>query len=560
MANGRISLSRLSFKELKRLNASSVFLNSPSHLIIFFALEFILLWACIILMCITDDVGSSYLSIYGYSVLIFCLTPGIYVTCRCRGETARRILLYESYLMVINLLLTLVVSLPVFIHGLGLLLDFYMPFGKTTESIKSWVNVLRWVILILLPMVIFNGIYLLVKLGRAAGNPLLWGADRFSENQIKFVWLAKQRNEPFSDDQVPPAENEERIAAPKNRRAVAIGFALLILVMPAAVIFSARWMRWGIPRAFGIEVAAEMKYRAAADAGDLEAQYQLGMAYEFGRGVAEYPRYAMAWYRRAAEKGHVLSLYRLGVNCEAGKGSFLGVKRAESAAPWYRRAAEKGHAPSQCRLGVFYAKGWGVDRNPKKAVEWYRKAAVQGFAQAQFYLGACYAQGAGVEKDLKHAAEWYRKAAVQGHAPAQFRLGGCYARGEGVPQDHKQAAEWYRKSADQNVKEAQFALGECFMKGEGVPQNTKQAIYWYRRAAERDYRPAKRELEEIKDKFVKRRTAAEKGDADAQYDLGDCYENGVWVDKDLKQAAEWYRKAAAQGHEDAKKALKRLGY
>ena len=51
------------------------------------------------------------------------------------------------------------------------------------------------------------------------------------------------------------------------------------------------------------------------------------------------------------------------------------------------------------------------------------------------------------------------------------------------------------------------------------------------------------------------RGAAEKGDAQAQFDLAMCYRNGLGVEKDEKQAAEWLRKAAAQGHAEAKKAL-----
>jgi TPR repeat protein len=36
------------------------------------------------------------------------------------------------------------------------------------------------------------------------------------------------------------------------------------------------------------------------------------------------------------------------------------------------------------------------------------------------------------------------------------------------------------------------------------------------------------------------------------------YENGRGVEKDDRQAIEWYRKAAAQGNNNAEEALKRL--
>ena len=43
------------------------------------------------------------------------------------------------------------------------------------------------------------------------------------------------------------------------------------------------------------------------------------------------------------------------------------------------------------------------------------------------------------------------------------------------------------------------------------------------------------------------RKAAEQGLAQAQCRLGDFYEYGEGVTKDLVKAAEWYRKAAEQG-------------
>ncbi len=52
--------------------------------------------------------------------------------------------------------------------------------------------------------------------------------------------------------------------------------------------------------------------------------------------------------------------------------------------------------------------------------------------------------------------------------------------------------------------------------------------------------------------------AAEQGHAYAQFTVGLMYENGDGVSKDIDEARKWYRKAADQGHEAAKEALKRL--
>ena len=42
--------------------------------------------------------------------------------------------------------------------------------------------------------------------------------------------------------------------------------------------------------------------------------------------------------------------------------------------------------------------------------------------------------------------------------------------------------------------------------------------------------------------------AAMQGDAEAQYQLGNCYYNGDGVRKDFSAAADWYREAAEQGY------------
>ena len=69
--------------------------------------------------------------------------------------------------------------------------------------------------------------------------------------------------------------------------------------------------------------------------------------------------------------------------------------------------------------------------------------------------------------------------------------------------------------------------------GRGVEKDLKEAAKWYRKAAEQ-------------------------GHAYGQYNLGDMYENGKGVEKDRDEARKWYGKAAAQGHEEAGKRLKAL--
>src|ERR1051325_2811634 len=50
--------------------------------------------------------------------------------------------------------------------------------------------------------------------------------------------------------------------------------------------------------------------RQAADRGDIDAQYELGILYEFGYNFTDHKAAAYAWYSRAAEQGSALASKR----------------------------------------------------------------------------------------------------------------------------------------------------------------------------------------------------------------------------------------------------------
>lgn len=52
---------------------------------------------------------------------------------------------------------------------------------------------------------------------------------------------------------------------------------------------------------------------------------------------------------------------------------------------------------------------------------------------------------------------------------------------------------------------------------------------------------------------------AERGNVEAQYLLGEMYEEGRGIPKDLTQAKIWYERSAAQGHSGAQQRLARFG-
>ncbi len=148
-----------------------------------------------------------------------------------------------------------------------------------------------------------------------------------------------------------------------------------------------------------------------AEVSNADIQYNLGLAYEMGKGVKQDDSLAAIWYRRAADHDHANAQYNLATMYETGKG--VSQNYAE-AAEWYRKAADQGNAYAQCNLGVLYEQGKGVIRDNAKAAEWYRKAANQGDAAAQYNLGLLYASGEGVVQDYVHAYMWLSLSATSG--------------------------------------------------------------------------------------------------------------------------------------------------
>jgi len=151
--------------------------------------------------------------------------------------------------------------------------------------------------------------------------------------------------------------------------------------------------------------------RMAADQGHLYAQANLSFrCYTAGDLDG-----AFEWCRRAADADLAWAQYNLGLMYQKGEG--VAPSDAE-ALHWYRLAASQGFADAQQRLADLYYLGQGIPRSYTQAALWYRRAAEQGNARAQFQLGHLYDVGLGIEHDYTQYRYWTRKAAEQGHEDA----------------------------------------------------------------------------------------------------------------------------------------------
>jgi uncharacterized protein len=158
--------------------------------------------------------------------------------------------------------------------------------------------------------------------------------------------------------------------------------------------------------------AADM-YRELAATGDAKAQYNLGLMYARGDGVAENLLDAVKWYRLSAEQGFPEAQYALGVIYFSRNPSVP--MDYDEAIKWYRQAAEQGHVRSQLNLGVVYLRGDVVPQDIPQALKWFGLAAAQGDSDAQFNLGNMYLEGEGVPASMVNGYMWIWLAAENPH-------------------------------------------------------------------------------------------------------------------------------------------------
>jgi len=92
--------------------------------------------------------------------------------------------------------------------------------------------------------------------------------------------------------------------------------------------------------------------------------------------------------------------------------------------------------------------------------------------------------------------------------------------------DYATAEQQFRTAALRGEAEAQWRLGLMLANGRGMPRDDAAAVLWYRKAAEQD-------------------------NMQAQYLLAYMYESGRGVAQNDASAVLWYRKAALQGNAHA---------
>lgn len=245
------------------------------------------------------------------------------------------------------------------------------------------------------------------------------------------------------------------------------------------------------------------------------------------------------------------------------------------------KKAESGDARAKSVLSIMYAFGIGVDSNSKRSADFfigselknnsrYMRSLVGLVKTALASVNIVDEQGRLIseEEEERLAYEMLANAAKNGDSSTWLALGIAFASGAGVDKDFKQAASWIAKAADAGDALSRALLGMMYETGMGVLRDENESGRWYALSeahpelTEQETMELVQQLMGVMEGYVEKMLAvllelAEKGDAEAQYRLGEFYEE-LEPGKNDQAAYAWYRKAASQDHVKAQYALGRI--
>ena len=258
----------------------------------------------------------------------------------------------------------------------------------------------------------------------------------------------------------------------------------------------------------------------------------------------------------------------------------------DSVYKWIRLSRSRPRDPN-----VLYAMYWlhknhyMIRWSMAEASKFFDRAAEAGNSHAQYELGLMYKNGTSPKiRNLVKAAEWLGRSADRGDVRAMKDLGGMYLENTSDRNRFSKSASWYCRSAAAGDRESVEHLAEMLRRND-IERAEMESIIRKHVRPERlsgivddidslleSAPPAPRELKgmpqelidllTIPDPVVKEDTTdipvktdvrileikAEEGSADAMFELGEIYRDGVDAERDTLRALSYFEKAADLGH------------
>lgn len=322
------------------------------------------------------------------------------------------------------------------------------------------------------------------------------------------------------------------------------------------------------------EREAQFWLKVAAATDDQLACFRLSRRFDKEDKIAE----AEYYLRKAADGNHADACLRVAANLKASGN--------KSGARYY---LEKIRTISfSARMKLLFLKGPAVQ--PPLTVpasvaydllDLAKEAGAKGFSQIAYRL-LCKAEpipqvlfekalrdleGLGEGRPLEEVAQDLCLAGEGGYIDAYMTLTDLFLSGEHTPRCEERAFGYLLKAAEAGDREAILQVADSYNNGTLCPVHKEKAIFWYERAAREGSAEAAEQIrqisERLSDTFSRAQLAQDKGETERAFALyvelaeightasacnvGMCYQKGLGVKKDYKQAALWYERAIAGG-------------
>lgn len=220
------------------------------------------------------------------------------------------------------------------------------------------------------------------------------------------------------------------------------------------------------------QVTAELIARA--EAGDMEAAEELGVAYMIAQDLDQ----AEAWTLRAAESGSAEAMNNMAGILRMRAGEPRPVPEADA---WEQRAIAAGSS------GAMLNRGATLVMQPDAAsfqagFALLQRAQHSNIGNVLDDLAFNYARNGGATRERARALT--QLAAERGGGHAQWRYAMMLREGSGGPRDLPQAYRWARSAAETGVVDGMISTAVMLAVGEGVTPDPAQSRAWYMRAAQ----------------------------------------------------------------------------
>lgn len=270
-----------------------------------------------------------------------------------------------------------------------------------------------------------------------------------------------------------------------------------------------------------------------AKMGDADSQAYVGYCFFYGEdGVIENNAQAFRWFTRSKNNGSPFGKYYLGLCYLNGYGTQVNEKLGRRLCDTASEEIERLAEAGNVDALFYLGDAYYYEAEDlKKALKYYLQASELGDVRSQIAAASVYSSLYGNLSNKVH--DMYAKALENNSPIAQYYFVHYYSSGYEGEVSIEEIVELCRRSANSGYHPAMVKLGEFYQGGRGVNKDINKAIYWYKRALPYD-------------------------NYDAEYILGVLYKEGRDVDRNYNLAVKYLRMANKHETEEAATALSEL--